>query len=300
MMNPLVSVVMPSYNSGKFIYKTIKSVISQTYDNWELVIVDNNSNDNTIQIINSFQDKRIKTLTINNHGIIAASRNLGIKKSNGELIAFLDSDDLWYSSKLEVCVNHILDFKGFVCHSEIWSYRNDEIEVKRRKIHYGFNGKTSFNKLLFEGNCISTSAVVIHKKYLKKVGYFNESKSLVTVEDYHLWLKLLKEKIHVKFIPIVLGEFLIHGNNSSKTNDKNLNALSNAFELIYGNYQPKNLIIKAKAIRRRAIIIYSGARGFQSSGSFKKATILFFKAILRYPFVLKFYLALIMSLFKIK
>ena len=128
----------------------------------------------------------------------------------------------------------------------------------------------------------------------------DESNDLVTVEDYHLWLKLLRNKISIKFIPIVLGEFLIHGKNTSKTNSKNLNALSNAFELIYENYKPKNFLIKVKAIKRRAIIIYSGARGFQSSGDFNKSIILNLKAILKFPFILKFYLALIMSVFKIK
>jgi len=299
-MKPLVSVIMPSFNSGKFIHKTIKSVVSQSYNNWELIVIDNHSTDNTLDIVRSFNDDRINILSINNKGIIASSRNLGIKKSTGELIAFLDSDDLWYPSKIEMCLNYISDDIGLVCHSEIWSYRNDEIEIKKREIHYGFNGKASFDKLLFIGNCISTSAVVVYKKHLKEVNYFDESNDLVTVEDYHLWLKLLRNRISIKFIPIVLGEFLIHGKNTSKTNSKNLNALSNAFELIYENYKPKNFLIKVKAIKRRAIIIYSGARGFQSSGDFNKSIILNLKAILKFPFILKFYLALIMSVFKIK
>ena len=291
---------MPSFNSGKFIHKTIKSVVSQSYNNWELIIIDNHSTDNTLDIVRSFNDARINIISINNKGIIASSRNLGIKKSNGELIAFLDSDDFWYPSKIEVCLNYLSKDIGFVCHSEVWSYQNKGKEIKRRKINYGHNGKTTFEKLLFEGNCISTSAVMIEKKYLIEAGCFDISNDLITVEDYHLWLKLLRNRVSIKFIPIVLGEFLIHGNNTSNAKSKNLNALSNAFEFIYQDYENLNFKTKIKAIRRRAIIIYEGARGFQSLGEFNKSIILNFKAIFKWPFRLKFYLALLMSLIRLR
>ena len=291
---------MPSFNSGRYIHNTIKSVVSQSYNNWELIIIDNHSTDNTLDIVRSFNDDRINILSINNKGIIASSRNLGIKKSTGELIAFLDSDDLWYPSKIEVCLNYLSKDIWFVCHSEVWSYQNKGKEIKRRKINYGHNGKTTFEKLLFEGNCISTSAVMIEKKHLIEVGCFNISSDLITVEDYHLWLKLLRNKVSIKFIPIVLGEFLIHGNNTSNSNSKNLNALSNAFELIYQDYENLNFKTKIKAIRRRSIIIYEGARGFQSLGEFNKSIILNFKAIFKWPFRLKFYLALLMSIIRVR
>ena len=253
-----------------------------------------------MDIVRSFNDARINILSINNKGIIASSRNLGIKKSTGELIAFLDSDDFWYPSKIEVCLNYLSKDIGFVCHSEVWSYQNKGKEIKRRKINYGHNGKTTFEKLLFEGNCISTSAVMIEKKHLIEVGCFNISSDLITVEDYHLWLKLLRNRVSIKFIPIVLGEFLIHGNNTSNANSKNPNALSNAFEFIYQDYENLDFKTKIKAIRRRAIIIYEGARGFQSLGEFNKSIILNFKAIFKWPFRLKFYLALLMSIIRVR
>ena len=85
---PLVSIVIPSYNHGKFIQKAIDSVINQTYQNWEAFIIDNNSTDETNKILNNYKDIRIKKLKIENDGVIAKSRNLGINAAKGDWIAF--------------------------------------------------------------------------------------------------------------------------------------------------------------------------------------------------------------------
>ena len=77
-MNPFFSIIVPNYNNSKYLYRCIKSVTDQTFKNWELLIIDNNSNDNSLDIVNSFNDKRVKTITIKNRGIIAKSRNLGL------------------------------------------------------------------------------------------------------------------------------------------------------------------------------------------------------------------------------
>ena len=103
---PLVSVIMPTYNHAKFIAKAIESVLSQTSQNLELIIIDNYSEDDTGEIVASCEDDRIIYLKFRNNGIIAASRNHGIKHSHGEYIAFLDSDDLWHKQKLEKQLPH--------------------------------------------------------------------------------------------------------------------------------------------------------------------------------------------------
>ena len=99
---PIVSIVIPTYNHAKFISKALKSVIDQTYKNWEAIIIDNESIDETYKLINNFNDQRIKYFKIANDGVIAKSRNLGINEAKGEWIAFLDSDDWWTKDKLEV------------------------------------------------------------------------------------------------------------------------------------------------------------------------------------------------------
>ena len=100
-MNKIVSVIMPSFNTGRFIKEAINSVINQTYTNWELIIVDDCSNDDTNEIINSFEDSRIKYLKNDTNMGAAICRNRALKEAKGKWIAFLDSDDLWKKDKLE-------------------------------------------------------------------------------------------------------------------------------------------------------------------------------------------------------
>ncbi|EGR3199044.1 glycosyltransferase family 2 protein, partial [Vibrio parahaemolyticus] len=97
----LVSVIMPCYNGEQYIRESIESVLQQTYKNWELIIIDDASNDNSVMIVNDFlNDSRIKLLTNNYEKGAAGARQTGIDSSNGQLIAFLDSDDLWMPQKL--------------------------------------------------------------------------------------------------------------------------------------------------------------------------------------------------------
>ena len=96
---PLVSVILPTYNRARLVSRSINSVLKQTYNNFELIIIDDGSTDNTKQIINSFNDNRIVYLKHNHNKHASAARNTGIAKSKGELIAFLDDDDQWLPKK---------------------------------------------------------------------------------------------------------------------------------------------------------------------------------------------------------
>jgi len=122
---PFISVVIPTYNSAEYITPTLESVFSQTYDNYEVIISDDGSSDNTNQIVNNifvrFPDRATKLLA-NKHFGAGASRNIGIKAASGEWIAFLDSDDLWSDSKLWKVADYINNNENvdLVCHSEIW------------------------------------------------------------------------------------------------------------------------------------------------------------------------------------
>jgi teichuronic acid biosynthesis glycosyltransferase TuaG len=100
-MNNLVSIITPSYNSSRFIEECVGSVLSQTYDNWELLIVDDYSTDNSLQILKKYNDKRIQLIELDKNVGAAESRNVAIRKAKGKYIAFLDSDDLWEPQKLE-------------------------------------------------------------------------------------------------------------------------------------------------------------------------------------------------------
>ena len=100
-MNPLVSVVVPTFNRKELLTKTVHSILNQTYKNTEVIIVDNYSNYDIISHVATFSDPRISLFQNENHGIIAVNRNFGIEKAKGEYIAFCDDDDLWVPEKLE-------------------------------------------------------------------------------------------------------------------------------------------------------------------------------------------------------
>lgn len=92
---PFFSIVIPTYNHGHFIKQCLESVLNQTYTHWEIIVVNNYSEDNTVEVVESLSDKRIRLINFSNAGIIAASRNKGIELANGDWICFLDSDDLF-------------------------------------------------------------------------------------------------------------------------------------------------------------------------------------------------------------
>lgn len=112
----LISIIIPTYNQANFLKNAIQSVLDQTYTNWELIIVDNYSTDSTEEIINQFKDSRIKKFQIKNNGIVAISRNVGIKMANGTWVAFLDSDDIWFPEKISYCLSKAENSYDFVFH----------------------------------------------------------------------------------------------------------------------------------------------------------------------------------------
>lgn len=102
----LITVIIPSYNHGKYLGRALQSLLDQTYTNWEVIIIDNHSTDHTESVIKSFSDSRIKFLKIKNNGIVAASRNAGIRSARGTWVAFLDADDWWTKDKLTISMSH--------------------------------------------------------------------------------------------------------------------------------------------------------------------------------------------------
>ncbi|MBU0468332.1 MAG: glycosyltransferase, partial [Candidatus Omnitrophica bacterium] len=164
--DPLVSIIMPTYNYSQFIAKSIKSVLDQSYSNFELIVVDDYSEDNTEEVVKGFKDSRIKYYKVANNRVIAASRNFAIMHAVGEFIAFLDSDDLWYENKLEEI---ILEFNqnpdvDFICHALNLVYKDQS----DRKVRVENRPWVDYEDLLFRGNCITTSATVIRSNKLSK------------------------------------------------------------------------------------------------------------------------------------
>ncbi len=216
------SIILPTYNRAEtFLKEAIDSIVSQSYKNWELLIIDNHSEDNTDELINSYKDSRIKTYKIKNDGNIAKSRNLGINRSSGEYIALIDSDDFWHKDKLKVS-HEYLDknkTKG-LCHSEYWLDETGQSQIR----HYGTKG-FSYNSLLINGNNLSLSAVIVHKYILENLDGFSENSDHITAEDYDLWLKLAKSNYKIEFIKNILGTFRVHQSSESRDVLKNIKAI---------------------------------------------------------------------------
>lgn len=182
--HPLVSVIIPTYNRAWIIKEAIDSVFAQDFDNYELIVVDDGSTDNTVKILNSYK-KDIIVLHQDNKGVSAA-RNAGIHQASGHFIAFLDSDDLWLPKKL----SHQIDFfnlnsDAVICQTEeIWM--RNHVRVNPKKRHKKPSG------MIFEPSLylclVSPSAVMIKRSLFDHVGLFDET--LPACEDYDLWLRI--------------------------------------------------------------------------------------------------------------
>ena len=217
-ITPLISIIVPTYNHAMFIKKAIISVKNQTYKNWELIIIDNFSTDNTQKIIKNFRDKRLKYYKIKNDGIIAKSRNFGIKFSKGEWIAFLDSDDYWRENKLEICVKNINEKIDFIYH-DLESVCFKKFFFKKKIIGRSLKKpilKDLLVSTISKGTPIANSSVMIRKKILIKIKGINENKKLIASEDYNTWLRAAQITDNFKYINLRLGFFLIHEGSTQK------------------------------------------------------------------------------------
>lgn len=234
---PYFSVVMPTFNRANIIRKSIESVLSQTFKNFELIIVDNNSSDNTENIINSFDDERIFLKKINNEGIVAKSRNLGVKIATSEYIAFIDSDDLWSEDKLEQCILEIKKGNNFI-------YHNFSIYKNGKKINE-FKGRQLKNNqhldLYKNGNCIFNSGVVIKKTFLENIGLIPEDREFIGCEDFITWFKITKN-FKSTHLAKNLGSYNLDGNNltNPKLSEINSKALKIFFEKELKDHEYKN------------------------------------------------------------
>jgi glycosyltransferase involved in cell wall biosynthesis len=237
MCDKLVSVIIPLYNSEKYIGNTILSVINQTYKNWELFVIDDCSTDSSGNIARKFieLDDRIYFIeSESNFGGPAGPRNIGIHSANGEYIAFLDSDDLWHKDKLEVCMRNFhpnvdIVFHDFVKYGNINFFQKKNMKGRRLA-----NPVTK--NLLLQDNVIINSSVVVRKNLIKDVGYIDESKNMIAAEDYNLWLKISTITNNFLYIPKILGEYLVgDGNISNKDMSICSKRASESFEKYLNN-----------------------------------------------------------------
>ena len=211
--NPLVSVITPSYNSLSFIEETIKSVKAQSYSNWEMLIVDDYSQDGSREIIRKYAevDKRIKLISLSENGGVAKARNVALQEAKGDYVAFLDSDDLWLPQKLEKQVafmregNIAFSFTSYTVIEEGGHTLAMDIHVPQKVTYEHLLGNT----------IIGCLTVMLDRKKLQQI-----QMPLIQPEDTALWLLLLRQGFQAHGLPEILSKYRIVKNSISRNKFK--------------------------------------------------------------------------------
>ena len=275
---PLISVVIPAYNAEQFLDETLESVLSQTYENWECIIVNDGSTDNTESIAKKWceKDARFCYFYKENSGV-SDTRNLGIKEARGEYIAFLDADDLYMPNFLKVCLENLVEKDVDLVAPkmlEFWNVQNGVIEDEDKK-DYLYSGKEGIALFLHSNRL--TMALLCKKSVMDEVGGFTWHKK---AEDLHCWLKVLFAGYKI----YRLGEYYAYRrmhNNSWSSMDINCskevlelivslkaNILENGMDYYryFNRWAKKNIIINNK--NRKYLNIREGIKyinGFEAN-----------------------------------
>jgi teichuronic acid biosynthesis glycosyltransferase TuaG len=187
----LVSIVTPAYNVEKLIGKTIESVLRQTIQHWELVIVDDCSKDSTRDIVASYaaNDARIRLIALDkNHGAPAAPRNIGVRDARGRWIAFLDADDIWHPEKLALQLAAADSTSARFISSQMKDFCDDS-NLRFLPVDSASVGAVTFRQQRIKGR-IPTSSVLVSRELMLAFP-FNEDIRYKAVEDYHCWMRIL-------------------------------------------------------------------------------------------------------------
>ena len=199
--SPKVSVIVPTYNRANRLEGTLRSIVSQTYQDFELIVVDDGSTDNTSKVIESFPSAQY--LPMKKNSGVSKARNIGLACAKGKFICFLDSDDLWKEKKLEIQIHWMeSNTDNQVCYTdEIW-VRNG-VRVNQMNKHRKYTGDIFRHCLAL---CIvSPSSVMIRAKLFSEIGNFDES--LPACEDYDLWLRIaVKYAFHFIEEPLIIKQ----------------------------------------------------------------------------------------------
>jgi len=266
---PLVSIIMNCYNGETYLQDSINSVLSQTYKNWELIFWDNKSRDKSAEIFKSIKDERCKYFYADEHTTLYKARNLAIKKTKGDFIAFIDTDDLWDDNKLTTQIDYFNDPKIGVVFSNYWILKKN---INKRRLHTDkkiLSGNI-YNELIDNYNIGILTTVIRKKFYLELEKKFDERFSIIG--DYDLFMRLSKICLF-QGIQKPLASHRLHGKNFSnlnkdkeieeieiwlKENELNLDKLQ--MEKLIKKYENKNFLnnkIDGKFIESLNILINS-------------------------------------------
>lgn len=218
MKNHLVSIIMPAFNAELYIAESIRSVYAQTYRDWELIVVDDGSSDGTARVVNEFSrlDQRVRYIFQENGGQ-AKARNMGLSQSSSELVAFLDSDDLWVREKLKLQIDAIDAMQVDLVFSDGYIFADEDVEDETFTFQtmIGALAGDNFFRLMFIQNRIPILSVLTRRDSLSKAGLFDESREYQMCEDYDLWLRMVRNGAVFYGMPEKLVRYRRHANAST-------------------------------------------------------------------------------------
>ena len=271
-MAPTVSVVIPTYNRADVIERSIKSIQDQTYQDFEIMLVDDASTDNTDEVVRRIQDERIRYIKLEKNSGPSHSRNVGIKESQGKYIAFLDDDDEWLPDKLEAQVSLFDDTNNRVgaVYSAFWRIqKNKRVYIPSPKIK---KKEGDILKNVLERYMIGTPAIIVRKDVLDEVGYFDVA--LQALVDWDLWIRIARS-YHFRFVdrPLTVSHY---SKVSVSANRMNVVA---AYEVLLKKHA--DIILK----NRKAIAKVYLQMGNQYShcGNASEGRKYFFRSLIKYP-----------------
>ena len=219
---PAVSIIIPVYNAEKYLAETLESVLAQTFQDFEIILVDDGSTDGTSEIIDKFSDRAI--CLKNDHRGPASSRNLGLEAARGSLVAFLDADDLWLPTKLEkqVAVMRAQPQYGLITCDASMFCESGVIATSSKAQQPIATGYVLRQLLL--SNWVGTSCAMVRRECFEKVGRFDHE-TFVWGEDWMMWLKIAAE-YPVYFLDEPLVQYRVHAKSYSRvTADKHFQDL---------------------------------------------------------------------------
>jgi glycosyltransferase involved in cell wall biosynthesis len=264
----LIIVIVPTYNRKSSLKECVYSVLNQSYDNFELLIMDDGSTDGTAEIVKDFKDNRIIYEWNENSGGPANPRNRGVLKSKGEYVAFLDADDLWYQDKLLISINALNSGMDVVYHDVDYKCDNESKPIASKNIN-----PPVLSYLLTNGNPMVNSSVVVRKRILQKVGLQNESIEYASVEDFDYWLRI--SKLTNKFFRInkILGQYTVHEEGISN----NYEHIEKSIHVIKKYQVDLNEKDEQKS---KSLIRYIQGNFFYDRGMYRESRDLYFKTAL--------------------
>ena len=271
---PFFSVIIPVYNAEKYIKRCIDSVLNQTFRDFEIIVVNNFSGDNTEPILRSYDNQFLTYYNEENHGIIAHSRNYGVSKAKGEWICFLDADDWWHPEKLSRIYEYTSSYDLIFHRLEITGSYNG---LMRNYIGRPVYKKDLYKNLVMFGNICPTSSSALKKSLYEQLGGMSENPLLIAVEDSDFWYRLAMITEKWKFIIDPLGYYFM-GSNTSLS----LKQIDREWTLL--NEHIDNLSERER-IKAKKTVLYKQARLQQKLGNYSGAVQSYLKsfALCRFP-----------------